>query len=115
MLGIDIGFILAVAVVGFGLSLGTYRVFAMRCGWPVGSWQAARPAIPILLGALCVGFGLLFAMARAYGGYVISAWAIPGFGIAWAIFWTGFLRVGAQSALLFAPVAAALLMAWWLN
>ena len=35
------------------------------------------------------------------------------FGVAWAAFWTGFLRVGAQSALLLAPLAAALLIVRW--
>jgi hypothetical protein len=34
-------------------------------------------------------------------------------GVALAVFWSGFLRVGAQSALLLAPMAAApLLIAW---
>ena len=31
---------------------------------------------------------------------------ILAFGLGWAVFWTGFLRTGAQSALLLAPVAA---------
>jgi hypothetical protein len=35
------------------------------------------------------------------------------FGLALAVFWSGFLRVGAQSALLLAPLSAlALLIAW---
>ena len=42
-------------------------------------------------------------LARGYGGYVVSASAIPIFGVAWAVFWIGFLRVGAQSALLLGP------------
>ena len=115
MLGIDVGFILAVAVVGFGLSLATYRVFARHCGWPVGSWQAAARDPDPFGRAVACGLAVLFALARGYGGYVVSAWAIPVFGMAWAVFWTGFLRVGAQSALLLAPVAAALLMVWWLS
>jgi hypothetical protein len=32
------------------------------------------------------------------------------FGIAWAVFWTGFLHAGAQSALLLAPAAALILL-----
>ena len=44
---------------------------------------------------------------------MLSASAIPVFGVAWAAFWTGFLRVGAQSALLLAPLAAALLLVRW--
>ena len=42
-----------------------------------------------------------------------SGWLILLFGLAWAVFWTGFLRVGAQSALLLAPVAALLLLLRW--
>ncbi len=43
-----------------------------------------------------------------HGGVVILI-----FGVALAIFWSGFLRVGAQSALLLAPLSAvALLIAW---
>lgn len=115
MLGIDVGFVLAVAAVGFGVSLASYRLFAALYVWPMGSWQSRWPPIPILLGVACTGLGVLFALARAYGGHAASAWAIPLFGIAWAIFWTGFLRVGAQSALLFGPLAATLLIMWWLN
>jgi CBS-domain-containing membrane protein len=44
-----------------------------------------------------------------HGGMVILV-----FGIALAIFWTGFLRVGAQSALLLAPLSAAALLVVWL-
>jgi hypothetical protein len=35
------------------------------------------------------------------------------FGLALAVFWSGFLRVGAQSALLLAPLAAAALLIAW--
>ena len=69
----------------------------------MGAWQADWPAMPIALGLMCVLLALLFALARGYGGYVVSAWAIPVFGVAWAVFWIGFLRVGAQSALLLGP------------
>ena len=62
---------------------------------------------------MCVLLAVLFSLARGYGGYVVSAAAIPVFGVAWAVFWIGFLRVGAQSALLLGP-AAALLLAIWL-
>jgi len=43
------------------------------------------------------------------GGVVIVI-----FGVALAIFWCGFLRVGAQSALLFAPLSAVVLLIGWL-
>jgi hypothetical protein len=56
-----------------------------------------------------------FAVARAIVGYPLNASAIPAFGLAWAIFWTGFLRVGAQSALLLGPAAAVLLLIRWLS
>ena len=45
----------------------------------------------------------------------LSASAIPVFGVAWAVFWTGFLRVGAQSALLLAPRRPLLLVMRWLT
>jgi len=112
---IDVGFVLAVVVFGWGLSLATYRVVARRCDWPMGAWQKHRPGLPIGLGALAILLALLFASARAYGGYWLSAAVIPMFGLAWAVFWTGFLRVGAQSALLLAPVAAVLLVLRWLS
>lgn len=112
---VDVGFILAVTAFGWGLSLSTYRLFASRRGWPMGSWQAEWPGMPVTLGLISVLLAALFSLARGYGGYVISAWAIPVFGVAWAVFWTGFLRVGAQSALLLAPAAAALLLVRWLG
>ena len=112
---IDMGFVLAVVAFGWGLSLATYRVVARHCGWPMGAWQKYRPGLPIGLGALAVLLAVLFALARAYGGYWLSAAVIPVFGLAWAIFWAGFLRVGAQSALLLAPIAALLLLLRWLS
>ena len=115
MAAIDMGFVLAVVAFGWGLSLATYRLFAERYGWPMGSWHRQRPGLPIALGALPILLAALFALARAYSGHWLSAAAIPVFGVAWAIFWTGFLRVGAQSALLLAPAAGALLIIRWLS
>jgi hypothetical protein len=112
---IDIGFVLAILAFGWGLSLATYRALAIHYGWPMGVWHIEWPAFPITLGLLCVLLAALFAAARGYGGYTISAWAIPLFGLAWGVFWTGFLRVGAQSALLLAPPAALLLLIRWLG
>jgi len=112
---IDVGFVLAVVAFGWGLSLATYRLLATACRWPMGSWHHQRPGLLIALGGLSILFAALFALARAYGGHWLSAAMIPVFGLAWAIFWTGFLRVGAQSALLLAPVAGALLILRWLS
>jgi hypothetical protein len=110
---VDLGFILAVVAFGSGLSLATYRVVAGRLGWPMGTWHKQRPALPTLIGSLSTLLAAAYAVSRGYGGYVLSASAIPVFGLAWAAFWTGFLRVGAQSALLLAPLAAALLVVRW--
>ena len=115
MAAIDVGFVLAVVAFGWGLSLATYRVVARRRDWPMGAWQKYRSGLPLGLGALTVLLAVLFASARAYGGHWLSAAVIPVFGLAWAIFWTGFLRVGAQSALLLAPIAAVLLVLRWLS
>ncbi len=113
MAAIDVGFVLAVVAFGWGLSLATYRFFAKHHGWPMGLWQQERHGLTVLLGLGVMGLAALFALARGYGGHALSAIAIPVFGVAWAVFWTGFLRVGAQLALLLGPAAAALLMIWW--
>lgn len=112
MSGFDLPFFLAVGALGWGLSLATYRPVATLLGWPMGSWQAGRPRLPLVIGLVSALLAFLFAAARVYGGFV-NGWAIPLFGLGWAIFWTGFLRVGAQSALFLAPAAAAALFAWW--
>jgi hypothetical protein len=111
---IDLGFILAVVAFGWGLSLATYRAFAGQFGWPMGAWHKQRPVLPIVVGIVAILLAGAYALARAYIGYELSAAAIPVFGVAWAVFWTGFLRVGAQSALLLAPAAAVLLVVRWL-
>jgi len=110
---VDLGFILAVVAFGSGLSLATYRLFAGRLGWPMGVWQRQRPVLPVLIGVASLLLAAAYAFSRGYGGYVLSASVIPVFGVAWAAFWTGFLRVGAQSALLLAPLAAVLLIVRW--
>jgi hypothetical protein len=112
---VDTGFLLAVVAFGWGLSLATYRLFARHHGWPMGRWHEKRPALPILVGIACMLVAASFATARAYGGYTLSAAAIPVFGVAWGVFWIGFLRVGAQSALLLGPAAAVLLLTRWLS
>ena len=107
---VDHLFLLAIGAIGWGASLVSYRVLATRCGWPLGALQTSQPAIPILMGAVAIAAGGAFAAARGptHGGLVILL-----FGLALAVFWSGFLRVGAQTALVLAPLAAAgLLVAW---
>jgi hypothetical protein len=107
---VDHLFLLAVAAIGWGLALANYRVLAHYHGWPLGEAQAIAPVTVTLIGLLSIAPGLAYAMARGplEGGGVIVL-----FGAALALFWCGFLRVGAQSALLLAPLAAlALIIAW---
>ena len=107
---VDHLFFLAVGALGWGLSLATYRPVAQLNGWPLGGAQSALPALTLATGVLSALIGLIFALARGpmHGGLVILL-----FGLALAAFWSGFLRVGAQSALLLAPLSAvALLIAW---
>jgi hypothetical protein len=93
------------------LSLATYRGVARWNGWPLGTAHSTVPALTMTIGILSAAIGLVFALARGplHGGMVILV-----FGVALAIFWSGFLRVGAQSALLLAPLSAAALLVVWL-
>lgn len=112
----DLPFFLAVAAFGFGLSLATYRMFAERYQWPMGTWHKNRPALPVLIGLIAFVCAALFAWARGLSNVPGAAWAglsIVGFGLLLAIFWTGFLRVASQVSLILAPVAAVLLMVSW--
>lgn len=107
---IDTLFLLASAAFGWGLSLATYRLFAIRNGWPMGEVQSDTPVIAVLLGLFAIIAAFLFAAARGtdYGG-----WAILVMGLLLALFWTGFLRVASQLSLFLAPVAAILLLLGW--
>src|SRR5688572_14467313 len=109
---IDNLFLLAVAALGWGLSLATYGLFARHHGWPMGALQIDFPAVPVLLGGAAIVLALGFAMTR---GAEAGGWVIVLFGILLAIFWTGFLRVGSQIALFLAPVAMVLLLTGWLS
>lgn len=104
-------FLLAVAALGFGLSLATYRLFARSNGWPMGALHADLPLIPVLVGLIGLIAALLFASAR---GAQDGGWFIIAFGIVFAALWTGFLRVGSQISLFLAPVATFLLLLGWL-
>ncbi len=108
---IDNLFLLAIAAFGWGLSLATYRLFARRNAWPMGSLQSDLPVIPVLLGlaALLAAIGYAAARGADYGGWVIIVC-----GLLLAVFWTGFLRVGSQISLVLAPWAGFLLLLGWL-
>lgn len=103
--------ILAVAALGFGLSLCTYRLFARSNGWPMGALHADLPIIPVLIGIAGLIAGLLFASAR---GADDGGWVIIAFGLILAAVWTGFLRVGSQISLFIVPVVTFLLLLGWL-
>ena len=92
------------------MSLATYRPVAQLNGWPLGAAQTALPALTLGTGLVSAFIGVIFAIARGpmHGGLVILM-----FGLALAVFWSGFLRVGAQSALLLAPLSALLLLIAW--
>jgi hypothetical protein len=105
-------FLLAVAALGWGLSLATYSIFALRHQWPMGALQMDFPAIPVLLGLVAIAVSVWFAIAR---GPEAGGWVIILFGILLAIFWTGFLRVGSQISLFLAPLATVLLITGWLS
>ena len=103
-------FLLAIAALGWGLSLATYRLFARRYNWPMGALHADLPGVPILIGLASVlcGAGFAVAVGSEYGGWIIFAC-----GVILAIFWTGFLRVGSQISLFLAPLAAFMLVIGW--
>jgi len=108
---IDWMFWLATAAFAWGLSLATYRWFAVHNGWPMGEWQAHRPGLPIAIGLFSLTFAMLFAIAR--GGN--SVFLLPVLGVVGALVWTALLRVAAQSALLLAPVSVVTLLVLWMT
>ena len=109
---IDNLFLLAVAALGWGLSLATYSIVARRQEWPMGALQIDFPAVPVLIVLFAILNALWFAATR---GTEAGGWVIVLFGILLAVFWTGFLRVGSQISLFLAPVATVLLITGWLN
>ncbi len=108
---VDNLFLLAVAALGWGLSLATYRLFARSRGWPMGALQADVPFVPVLIGLVGLFAALLFATAR---GADDGGWVIIALGLLFAALWTGFLRVGSQISLFLAPIATFLLLLGWL-
>ena len=76
----------------------------------MGAWQKRIPELPIVIGILSIALAAWEASRRIGSDTSASGLLIVLFGAAWAVFWTGFLLVGAQSALLLAPIAALLLL-----
>ena len=116
MSNLDLPFFAAALAFGWGLSLATYRIFAVRNDWPMGELHANKPLVPVLLGVFALAIAFLFAAFRAatpaseMGGW----WILP-VGLLWAFFWTGFMRVGSQASLFLAPIATFVLVAAWIN
>jgi hypothetical protein len=111
MIPVDAMFILATAALAWGLSLATYRLFAVHNGWPMGAWHAERPGLPVAIGLVAVVVAILFAVTR--GGATLPVLVL--FGIMCALGWTAVTRVGAQAALLLAPVAVVALIVTWVS
>lgn len=109
-MAVDTMFALATAAFAFGLSLASYRWFALQNGWPMGEWQARRPGLPIAIGVLSMLLATLFALARGDNTLIV----LPLLGVFCALTWTALTRVGAQSALLLAPVCTIALLIQWL-
>lgn len=109
---IDLLFILAAATIGLGLSLATYRIFAVQNEWPMGELHADKPLVPILIGVFCLIIGFLFAAAR---GPEFGGWWIILAGVLVSVFWTGFMRVAGQIALFLAPIVTILLILGWIG
>ncbi len=106
----DLLFYAAAGAFGWGLSLATYRLFALHYGWPMGDLHVRTPSIPVLLGLVCVIVGFTFAL-RNRGE--VGGWAILFSGVFLAIVWTGLLRVASQISLFLAPGAAGLIILGW--
>jgi hypothetical protein len=99
-------FVLAIAAFSWGLSLAAYRWVALQNAWPMGTWQAERPLLPQLIGLGAIAVALLSAFAL--GGATVFLLLL--LGVIGAFVWMVLMKVSAQSALLLAPGAAALLI-----
>ena len=102
---------LAVMAFGFGLSLATYRLVALRNSWPMGAFHADLPAVPIMIGLVSIVVGTLF--AASVGDQ--RGWLILGLGVGLALIWGVLMRVGSQLSLFLAPIATGLLLLGWLG
>ena len=102
---------LAMMAFGFGLSLATYRLFAMRNSWPMGAFHADLPAVPIMIGLVSLVVGVLYAASVGDA----RGWIIVGLGLMLWVVWSSLLRVGSQLSLFLAPLATGLLLLGWLG
>jgi len=112
-MSVDVMFVVATLAFAWGLSLATYRLFAVYNGWPMGEWQAHRPGLPIAIGLFAMAFAVTFGLARASVTGDATAIIVPLFGVLCALAWTAITRIGAQSALLLAPLAVLALLGLW--
>lgn len=116
MTNLDIPFFAAALALGWGLSLATYRIFAVRNDWPMGELHANKPLVPVLLGVFALAIAFLFAAFRAATpATALGGWWILPTGLVWAFFWTGFMRVGSQASLFLAPAATVVLVLAWIS
>lgn len=106
-------FILATMAFAWGLSLATYRLFATYNDWPMGEWQAHRPGLPIAIGLFAMASAVAFGLARSSVTGDATAIIVPLFGLLCALAWTAIARIGAQCALILAPLSVLALMAVW--
>lgn len=106
----DVLFYAAAGAFGWGLSLATYRMFALHYGWPMGDLHLNMPALPVLLGLACLITGFVFALNNRGE---MGGWVILFTGLALSVLWTGILRVASQSSLFLAPAATALVVLGW--
>lgn len=113
---LDFLFFAACLTLGWGLSLASYRIFAMRNDWPMGELHANKPLVPILLGLFSITIAILFAAAaQAAPGGDLDGWWIFVCGLLFAFIWTGTMRVGSQISLFLAPLATLLLVMAWIS
>lgn len=105
----DLMFVLATAAFAWGLSVMTYRWFAIHNGWPMGAWQSRLPSLPQAIGLAVIAVAVVFALARGWGTTLV----LPLLGLLCAFGWMVLLKVGAQSALLLGPLAAILVLVGW--
>lgn len=113
---LDFLFFAACLTLGWGLSLASYRIFAVRNDWPMGELHANKPLVPILLGLFSITIAILFAAAaQAAPGGEFDGWWIFICGLLFAFLWTGTMRVGSQISLFLAPLATVLLMMSWIS
>ncbi len=116
MSNLDLPFFAAALALGWGLSLATYRIFAVRNDWPMGELHSNKPMVPVLLGVFAFAIAFLFAAFRAATPATeLGGWWILPVGIVWAFFWTGFMRVGSQTSLFLAPIATVILVLAWIS